>query len=64
MESGPILRPSPSTQLMKATLKRIVVLGLVFASAFFSVSLYRAWQWGYGVFGDGAKQEEVGHYAP
>ena len=64
MELGPILRPSPSTQLMKDTLKRIVVLGLVFASAFFSVSLYRAWQGGYGVFGDGAKQEEVGHYAP
>ncbi|MDA7881160.1 trypsin-like peptidase domain-containing protein [Akkermansiaceae bacterium] len=49
---------------MKDTLKRIIVLGLVFVAAFFSVSLYRAWQGGHPIFGIGDEPEEPGHYAP
>ena len=64
METGPTMRTSPLAQFMKDVFKRIVVLGLVFAAAFFSVSLYQAWQGGHGFFGDDGEQEEIGHYAP
>lgn len=48
---------------MNDTFKRVIVLCLVFAAAFFSVHVYRAWRGGYPIFG--LKQEvENGQFAP
>jgi serine protease Do len=48
---------------MNDTFKRIIVLCLVFATAFVSVHVYRAWRGGYPIFG--LKQEtERGQFAP
>lgn len=48
---------------MNDTFKRIIVLTLVFAAAFLSVSVFRAWQGGRSIFGFG-KKEVVGQFAP
>lgn len=59
--SGVIFRPSLS--VMNDTFKRIIVLCLVFAAAFFTVHAFRAWQGGYGLFGMGGEVDD-GQFAP
>ena len=49
---------------MTDTIKRIFVLGLVFAVAFLSVSVFKAWQDGHAIFGIGGEPEQAGHFAP
>ncbi|YCM42345.1 trypsin-like peptidase domain-containing protein [Verrucomicrobiaceae bacterium 227] len=48
---------------MNDTFKRIIVLCTVFAAAFFTVYAFRAWQGGYGIFGQG-EVEDGGQFTP
>lgn len=48
---------------MNDTFKRVIVLCLVFAAAFFSVHVYRAWRGGYPIFGLKA-EVETGQFSP
>lgn len=48
---------------MSDTIKRIFVLGMVFAIAFLSVYIFRAWREGYPIFGFGS-QETHQQYSP
>ena len=49
--------------IMNDTFKRVIVLGLVFVVAFFSVHVYRALRGGYPIFGLKSKVEE-GQFSP